>query len=55
MFALLDANVIYAGIVGNKDGPSALIVATIRLGGIEACTVENAMQEAGYHLLLLQP
>lgn len=51
MFALLDASVIYAGIVGRPDGASALLLATIRLGGIQACTVENAMQEAGYHLL----
>jgi predicted nucleic acid-binding protein len=42
---LLDANVIFAGIVGSPDGPSAVLLATIRLGGIDACTTENAMEE----------
>lgn len=51
MLALVDANVIYAGIVGRADGESAILLATIRLGGIEAFTTENAMEEARRHLL----
>lgn len=49
----LDANVIVSGIAGPAQGPSALIVATIRLGGLTAGTVENAMDEARRHLLEL--
>lgn len=49
----VDANVIVSGIAGPAQGPSALIVATIRLGGFEAGTVENAMEEARRHLLEL--
>lgn len=47
----LDSNVIVSGIAGPAQGPSALIVATIRLGGLAAGTVENAMDEARRHLL----
>ena len=47
----LDANVIVSGITGNPAGPSALIVATIRLGGLAGCTVESALEEARRHVL----
>lgn len=50
-FALLDASVIFAGIVGNAKGASATILATIRLGGMDAFTTENAMEETRRHLL----
>lgn len=49
----LDANVIVSGIAGNPNGASALIVATIRLGGLAGSTVENAMEEGRRHLLAL--
>jgi predicted nucleic acid-binding protein len=50
-FALLDASVVYAGIVGRPDGASATVLATIRLGRMHAFTTENAMEEARRHLL----
>ena len=49
----LDANVIVSGLAGHPDGASAVVVATIRLGGLAGCTVENAMDEARRHLLAL--
>jgi predicted nucleic acid-binding protein len=50
---LLDANVIVTGVAGRSDGASALLLATIRLGGLAGCTVENALEEARRHLLEL--
>src|SRR5437016_2040327 len=44
-FLLLDASVLYPGVIGHPDGPSAIVLATVRLGGFAACTVENAIQE----------
>lgn len=38
-FALIDASVLYAGILGT--GESALLLATIRLGGLDAFTPET--------------
>ena len=48
---LLDASVIFSGLVGPGDGPSATLLATVRLGGFEACTTENAMEETRRRLL----
>lgn len=48
-FALLDASVLYAGLVGT--GASAILVATVRLGGLSAFTTENAMEETRRHRL----
>lgn len=50
-FALLDAGVIVAGIVGKRTGASAIILANIRFGRMAAFTTENAIEETRRRLL----
>lgn len=50
---LLDASVLISSVVGSRDGASALIVATAKLGGLTAVTVENALEETRRRLLSL--
>ena len=50
-FALLDANVIVAGIVGKRTGASAIVLATVRFGRMTAFTTENAIEETRRRLL----
>lgn len=50
-FALLDASVIVAGIVGKRMGASAVILANIRFGRMAAFTTENAIEETRRRLL----
>ena len=42
---LLDASMMYSGIVGRPDGPSVTIMTTVLLGGLQAITTENGMEE----------
>jgi predicted nucleic acid-binding protein len=49
MVLMLDACVLFTGLIGS--GRASEVLATIRLGGFDACTVENAMNETRTHLL----
>ena len=52
MLVMLDASVLIRGKLGGHQ--SALILATIQLGGLSGCAVENAFEEARRKLIAIE-